>query len=238
MKETDYIIEEFSKNGMNINESLAEQLFQYYSMLVEKNKVMNLTAITEFMDVVAKHFIDSAILGKYADLNGKKVIDVGTGAGFPGIPLKILYPDMEIVLLDSLNKRIVFLNEVIAALKLKNVTAIHSRAEELAARSEHRETYDIAVSRAVSKLSTLVEYCLPFVKQNGVFYSYKGTKAADEIEEASKAIEILGGKLMNNFEIKISDTDYDRYILEIKKESSTPKKYPRSGNKPSTNPIH
>ena len=237
MNETEYIIEVFSKNGMNINENQADLLFRYYSMIVEKNKVMNLTAITEFKDVVSKHFIDSAILGKYRDLNGKKVIDVGTGAGFPGIPLKILHPDMELTLLDSLNKRIVFLNEVINALKLTDVIAVHSRAEELAVKPEHREKYEIAVSRAVSNLSTLVEYCLPFVRTGGAFYSYKGTKAAEETEEASAAIKTLGGVITDKIEIQIDGTDYDRTIIGITKQSPTPKKYPRGGNKPSTNPI-
>ncbi len=170
MQETDYIVQRFKNNDILIDEKKAELLYRYYTMLVEKKKVMNLTAITEFTDVVDKHFIDSAALAKIVDLDGKKVIDIGTGAGFPGIPLKIMFPDMELTLLDSLNKRIGFLNEVIFELGLTNVQAIHSRAEELANRPEHREGYDIAVSRAVSNLSTLVEYCLPYVKLNGVFY--------------------------------------------------------------------
>ena len=237
MQETDYIVQRFKNNDIMIDEKKAELLYRYYTMLVENNKVMNLTAITEFTDVVDKHFIDSAALAKIVDLDGKKVIDIGTGAGFPGIPLKIMFPDMELTLLDSLNKRIGFLNEVIFELGLTNVQAIHSRAEELANRPEHREGYDIAVSRAVSNLSTLVEYCLPYVKLNGVFYSYKGSKAGEEINEAQNAVKVLGGIIETSHLVQIDETDYDRSIVEIRKVSSTPKKYPRSGNKPSTNPL-
>ena len=235
--EIEYIADQFEKNGLSINDHQSKQLYDYYSMLVEKNKVMNLTAITEFKEVVDKHFIDSSILIKFADLNNKTMIDVGTGAGFPGIPLKILCPEIKLTLLDSLRKRIDFLNEVITELGLENVEAIHSRAEELANRSEHREKYDVVVSRAVSNLSTLSEYCLPFADINGIFYSYKSTKASQEISEAKKAITLLGGEIVNNHSVTLEGTDYDRVIIEIQKISHTPKKYPRSGNKPSSNPI-
>ena len=243
MSETAFIIDEFARNGMNISELQAEQLYRYYTMLVEKNKVMNLTAITEFRDVVIKHFIDSAVLIKYlndksaADGQQKSLIDIGTGAGFPGIPLKILCPGLKVTLVDSLNKRIGFLNEVIESLQLENITAIHSRAEELARKPEHRESYDIAVSRAVSNLSTLVEYALPFVRTNGIFYSYKGSKASEEAAEAEKAISVLGGKITSSYTVEITGTDYDRTLIEITKLSSTPKKYPRNGNKPASDPI-
>ncbi|MCR5330524.1 MAG: 16S rRNA (guanine(527)-N(7))-methyltransferase RsmG [Lachnospiraceae bacterium] len=236
-KEISYIIERFGNNGLTIDNHKAEQLYRFYSMLVEKNKVMNLTAITEFEEVVDKHFIDSAILGKYVDLNSKTVIDVGTGAGFPGIPLKILYPDIKLTLLDSLNKRIVFLNEVITGLNLSGVSAIHARAEELGVKTDHREQYDICVSRAVSNLSTLVEYCIPFVKVGGCFYSYKAAKASEEISQAGTAVKILGGKITDNIEVKINAADFERTIVGIEKISATPKKYPRGGNKPASNPI-
>ncbi len=237
MSESEYIIERFGSNGMTVSEDKAEQLTDFYSMLVEKNKVVNLTAITEFKDVVDKHFIDSALLGKYVELEGRRLIDIGTGAGFPGIPLKILYPNIKLTLLDSLNKRVVFLNEVIDALQLKDVIAVHARAEELGNKTEHREQYNIAVSRAVSNLSTLAEYCLPFVRVGGEFYSYKGSKADEEISEAGNAIKTLGGELSESISVSIDDTDYDRNIVKIIKKSSTPEKYPRSGNKPQSNPL-
>lgn len=240
MEEKDYIISEFLKNGITVSDEQAEQFYRFYSMLIEKNKVMNLTAITEFEDVVIKHFIDSAILIKYdPDLNKQdvKLIDIGTGAGFPGIPLKIMCPEMQITLLDSLNKRILFLNDVINELGLKKITAVHSRAEELASKPEHREKYSYAVSRAVSNLTTLVEYSLPFVKEGGKFYSYKGTKTDEEIDSAGKAIKILGGEISDIYTVDISGTDYDRKLIEITKTASTPKKYPRGGNKPVSDPI-
>ena len=237
MQETDYIVQRYKNNDILIDEKKAELLYRYYTMLVEKNKVMNLTAITEFTDVVDKHFIDSAALAKIVDLDGKKVIDIGTGAGFPGIPLKIMFPDMELTLLDSLNKRIGFLNEVITGLNLSDVSAIHARAEELGIKTDHREQYDICVSRAVSNLSTLVEYCIPFVKIGGCFYSYKGAKASEEISQAGTAVKILGGKITDNIEVKIDATDFERTIVRIEKISATPKKYPRGGNKPASNPI-
>ncbi len=238
MSQTEYIIERYKRNGLVIDELSAEKLTSYYSTLVDKNKVMNLTAITEFEEVVDKHFIDSAVLGKYTSFNDKTVIDVGTGAGFPGIPLKIMFPDMKLTLLDSLNKRIGFLNEVIDELGLKGVTTVHARAEEFARQKEQREHYDVVVSRAVSNLSTLAEYCLPFVHVHGEFFSYKGSKAAEEIEEAKTAIKILGGKVEETIGVSIESTDYERNIVRILKCFSTPSKYPRTGNKPLTNPLH
>ncbi len=237
-----YIINEFQRNGIAVSDKQAEQFYTFYSMLIEKNKVMNLTAITEFEDVVIKHFIDSAVPVKYNPglMDAEKdikIIDIGTGAGFPGIPLKILCPEIEITLLDSLNKRILFLNDVIRELGLKKITTIHSRAEELAGKPEHREKYSYAVSRAVSNLTTLVEYSLPFVKEGGIFYSYKGTKTEEEIAGAEKAIKVLGGKISNIYTVDIMGTDYDHKLIEISKVSPTPKKYPRGGNKPSTDPI-
>ena len=237
MNKEGYIVQIFQKNGLDINETQAELLYRYYTMLVEKNKVMNLTAITEFEDVVIKHFVDSAILNKVADLSGKKIIDVGTGAGFPGIPLRIINPDVELTLVDSLNKRVLFLREVINELGLTNTVAIHSRAEDLARDTEHREQYDTAVSRAVSNLATLVEYTLPFVKIGGAMYAYKGAKADEELLGSENAIKILGGKTIESHSVNIADTDYERKVIEIRKESHTVSKYPRSGNKPLNNPL-
>lgn len=190
----EYLKSVFDKHGFALADRQAQQFRRYYDMLVEKNKVMNLTAITEYREVVVKHFLDSVYLGKYEDLSGIiSVIDVGTGAGFPGIPLKILYPEMKIVLLDSLNKRIRFLQEVIEELSLDHVEAVHGRAEELARKTEYREQFDYCVSRAVANLNSLSEICLPFVKTGGSFISYKSMKGMEELEQAENAIHLLGG---------------------------------------------
>lgn len=237
MDKVEQLIKILKANEVNCNEHQAMQLIKYYDMLIEKNKVMNLTAITDFEEVAVKHFADSLVINKIMDISGKKVIDVGTGAGFPGIPLKIMYPDIKLTLLDSLNKRLVFLNEVIEELKLNNVQTIHARAEEAANKKELREQFDIVVSRAVANLSTLVEYCLPFASLSGYFISYKGSKAAEEIEEAKKAIATVGGKLECKKDFMLDGTDFERSLISIKKIKNTPSKYPRAGGKPSSAPI-
>lgn len=236
MAQIQRLIEILARNGIECSSEKAEQLYRYYELLVEKNKVMNLTAITEFDDVAVKHFADSLAIGKIKDISGLKVIDVGTGAGFPGIPLKIFYPDIELTLLDSLNKRLVYLDEVIAELGLKNVVTVHARAEEGAAKPEYREQFDVVVSRAVAKLSTLVEYCLPYASIGGCFISYKGSKAAEEIAAAGKAIQVLGGGKIKQVNFNLDGTD-ERSLIMIEKLSSTPRKYPRAGGKPSSAPI-
>ncbi len=210
----------------------------YYTMLVEKNKVMNLTAITEWEDVVVKHFLDSLALCNTMDL-GKdlRVLDLGTGAGFPGVPLKIAFPNLEIVLLDSLNKRIIWLQEVIETLKLEGISAHHGRAEEYAKKSEFRGGFDLCVSRAVANLSTLSEYCLPFVAKSGYFVSYKSGNVKEELEAAAKAIHILGGKVDGVDEFTLPGTDMGRTFVKIKKTMDTPNKYPRSAGKPSKEPL-
>lgn len=193
----EYLKSVFEKHGFPLTERQAQQFQQYYEMLVEKNKVMNLTAITEYREVVVKHFLDSVYLGKYEKLIKKdqeiSLIDVGTGAGFPGIPLKIMYPELKVVLLDSLNKRILFLQEVIQALSLEQTEAIHGRAEEIAKKAEYREQFDYCVSRAVANLNSLSEICLPFVKEGGCFISYKSMKGMEELEQAERAVSLLGG---------------------------------------------
>ena len=185
-----------------------QQFKTYYEMLIEKNKVMNLTAITEYEDVINKHFVDSIMLGTIYDLSGnRKLIDVGTGAGFPGIPLKIAYPELKVTLLDSLNKRVGFLNEVIEALELEEIEAIHARAEDGGRNKLYRDQYDVCVSRAVANLSTLAEYCMPFVKKGGYFISYKSNQIEEEIDQAKKAIKVLGGKLEKSEIVAIPDSD-------------------------------
>lgn len=237
MSQTEKLINALKQNNIECSNMQAEKLIRYYEMLVEKNKVMNLTAITDFDDVVIKHFADSLVINRVIKLDSQSVIDVGTGAGFPGIPLKIMYPDIELTLLDSLNKRLVFLNEVIEELDLKKVKTVHARAEEGARMKEHREQYDVAVSRAVANLSTLVEYCLPYVKVSGHFISYKGDKAKEEIETAKGAINKLGGKLEMCDDFVLYGTDFSRSLISIKKTDKTASVYPRAGGKPSSSPL-
>lgn len=214
------------------------QFEKYYEMLIEKNKVMNLTAITDFSDVVDKHFIDSVALAKYIDLSGlSSIIDIGSGAGFPGIPLKILFPHLDITLADSLNKRILFLNEVIDALGLYGVKAVHGRAEDLAMDNDYRESYDLCVSRAVANLSILSEYCIPFVKPGGYFIAYKSANFDNELSGAERAISLLGGSVERSFSFIVDYTDLNRAFIIIKKIKRTPRHYPRKSGMPTKCPL-
>lgn len=224
-----------------LSQAQKEQFIKYYEYLVEKNKVMNLTAITEYEEVIVKHFLDSLSLTKVQDFSGKAegktMIDVGTGAGFPGIPLKIAFPELQIVLLDSLNKRVGFLNEVIEMLNLQHIRAVHGRAEDFARQKDYRESFDFCVSRAVANLSTLSEYCLPFVKEGGCFMSYKSGKVDEELSQAGEAVKILGGKIQDVIKFTLIDQNMDRSFVVIGKRKATPKKYPRKAGLPSKEPI-
>ena len=199
---------------------------------------MNLTAITEKEDVIIKHFADSLLLSKYKDLHENiDVIDVGTGAGFPGIPIKILFPHLKVTLIDSLNKRLKFLDDVISELELDGIETVHGRAEDLGNNDLYREKYDLCVSRAVANLSTLSEYCIPFIKKDGVFASYKASDSEEEINNSKNAIKILGGSISKVCETALPGTEVKRNIVIIKKDKCTSKKYPRKAGTPSKEPL-
>lgn len=215
-----------------------EQFVTYYEMLVEKNKVMNLTAITEFDEVLDKHFLDSIALARYVDLTTSiSLIDLGTGAGFPGMPLKIMFPNLKVTLADSLNKRIVFLDEVIGELGLTDIQTVHARAEDLAHNSDYREQYDYCVSRAVANLSSLSEYCLPFVRIGGSFISYKSGEIEEELAAAKKAIFLLGGQFDQVIPFQLEGTDLSRSFVLINKDKKTAKTYPRKSGIPTKKPL-
>ena len=232
-----------NKINIEISDDQINCFEKYYELLIEKNKVMNLTAITDKEDVIVKHFIDSIALIPYLtdkgiNINNKlKIIDIGTGAGFPGLPLKIMMPDVKFTLLDSLNKRVSFLNEVIDELKLKDIEALHGRAEDYASDNKYREKYDICVSRAVANLSTLSEYCIPFVKEDGFFISYKAGESEEEINNSKNAIKILGGKINKVEEFILPGTDASRVFVFIRKQELTDKKYPRKAGVPAKKPL-
>ena len=223
-----------------LSEEQKRSFYIFYQDLVEKNKVMNLTSITDEKDVILKHFADSiALILAVPDLKEKKykTLDLGTGAGFPGIPLAITYPEMELTLADSLNKRILFIKEETEKLGLKNVKAVHTRAEDLAKDQAYREQYDLCVSRAVANLSTLSEYCIPFIHINGFFIPYKSGNVDEEIKVSSKAMQILKSKLENKILYSLPEDAGERTLLMIRKVDSTPKKYPRKAGLPSKEPI-
>lgn len=236
--QNDILVEDFKLLGVSLSDKQIAQFMQYYEMLIAWNQVMNLTAITEYADVVKKHFVDSISIVKACDVDKfVSVIDVGTGAGFPGLVLKIVFPDLHITLLDSLNKRVQFLNHVVENLNLADVRTIHGRAEDYAKMDKMRENYDLCVSRAVANLSTLSEYCIPFVRQGGMFISYKSEKAEEELISAAKAISLLGGRLERQVEFTLPNSDIYRNFVLIKKEKATPFKYPRKAGLPSKEPL-
>lgn len=224
--------------NLELSGTQKQQFIQYYDLLIEWNKVMNLTGITQWEEVLLKHFADSLAVVKVMDMSSiSSLIDVGTGAGFPGLPIKIMFPHIQVTLLDSLNKRLNFLNEVIQKLGLEDITTVHGRAEDVARKAEHRDTYDMSVSRAVSNLASLTEYCLPYVKPGGCFISYKSGNVEEEIKEAQKAIQTLGGRLTPPVTFTLGDTDISRSLIKVEKISPTPKKYPRKAGVPTKEPI-
>lgn len=229
------MLDEFN---ISYKDRMIEQFNLYYDILIQWNKFMNLTGITEYYDVTVKHFIDSLSIVKIIDMtNVTSLIDVGTGAGFPGVPIKIIFPHIKICLLDSLNKRVKFLNEIISKLDLDNISALHGRAEEIAKRGEYREKYDLCVSRAVANLSSLSEYCLPFVKKGGQFISYKSSDIDKELLSSKHAISVLGGEIEDIIKFKLPNTDIDRSLILINKVNETNRKYPRKAGMPTKEPL-
>lgn len=241
MEKREYLVESFRKFGCELNDTQIQQFLTYADMLVEWNEKMNLTAITEFEDIVWKHFIDSVAVYQSEcvskELFNGKMIDVGTGAGFPGVPLKILYPNLKITLLDSLNKRIGFLQEVVNACGLKDVTLVHGRAEDYGRDSKYREQFDLCVSRAVANLATLSEYCIPFIKKGGTFISYKSADIKEELKQGKKAVAVFGAEVKKVDSFVIKGSDIPRSLIIMKKVNLTPKKYPRKAGTPSKSPI-
>ncbi len=222
--------------GLRFSTKQLEQFSAYYELLVETNKVMNLTAITAPEDVAVKHMIDS-LLAYEADMDGRVLADIGTGAGFPGVPLKIYCPGIKVVLIDSLGKRLKFLQRVIDTLGLENIACEHLRAEEAGRSKKHREQYDFVTARAVARLSVLSEYCLPLVKKDGFFLALKGSKYSEEIEQAYDAVKILGGKIISAEPVKLPGLDDGRAIIRIRKIKTTPAQYPRKAGTPEKQPL-
>ena len=231
---------EFNKYGLLLDETMSNQFEKYYELLIDWNQRMNLTTITDRDEVVQKHFIDSVLLlTKYdkTEFENKNIIDVGTGAGFPGIPLAIMLPQTNFVLIDSLDKRITFLKTVLEELGLSNVTLYHGRAEDFGKSEEYREKFDVATARAVAGLPILMEFCVPFVKVGGYFICLKGPNANLELEESKAAMDTLGIEFIEKIDIKLPDLELNHNILVFKKVKNTPSKYPRKAGKPSKNPI-
>lgn len=226
--------------GIHLTEEQERQFKDYYDLLIDWNKKVNLTGITEYEDVIKKHFLDSLCLVKLSAVDEnkvRKVVDVGTGAGFPGIPLKIIFPNMELTLLDSLNKRIKFLNVLAETLNLENVTTVHGRAEDFGRETQYREQFDLCVSRAVANLSVLAEYCIPLVRLGGNFVAYKSGKVQEELDSSQKAVHLLGGKIQEKVSFQVPQSDMGRTLISIKKVRNTSGKYPRKSGVPGKTPL-
>ena len=232
-----YLINTLKTWNFELSDKQINQLDTFYEMLIEKNKVMNLTAITEFDEVIVKHFADSLSICTVLPADVNTVCDLGTGAGFPGIPMAIAYPELQFTLIDSLNKRIKFLQEVVDAIGLTNVTLVHGRAEEVGRNKNYRESFDLVVSRAVANIATLSEYCLPLVKIGGYFISFKSGDIKDEIKSSGSAVKKLGGNMHNPNYFSLPETDISRSFIIIDKEKATPKAYPRKAGTPSKEPL-
>lgn len=236
MNESQFV-QQLESKGFTVTEEQRKQFAIYYENLVEWNKLMNLTAVTEKEEVYLKHFFDSITPSFYFDFNKvQSICDVGAGAGFPSIPLKIMFPHLEVTIVDSLNKRINFLNHLSAELDLTNVRFIHDRAETFG-KGEYRESFDVVTARAVARLSVLSELCLPLVKKGGHFIALKGAQGEIEVEEGLFAIGILGGEVIDNHSLVLPEEESTRYILDIKKKRQTPKKYPRKPGTPNKEPL-
>lgn len=238
MQYFDIIKTECENIGLEINEEKYNQFIEYKDLMKEWNEKVNLTAITDDKEIIIKHFVDSIKAFEFKRLSGSvKIIDVGTGAGLPGIPIKIMNDNAEVVLLDSLQKRINFLNEVITKLNLKGIKTVHGRAEDFGADLNYREKFDVAISRAVANMAVLAEFCLPFVKKGGHFIALKGPAAQEELDEAKKAISVLGGKIEEVIKVDFENSDFDHNLVIIKKIKNTPKQYPRRAGTVSKKPI-
>ncbi|MBU5257153.1 16S rRNA (guanine(527)-N(7))-methyltransferase RsmG [Tissierella praeacuta] len=238
MSNIETLLEGVGDLGIELNEQQKKHFIKYKDLLKEWNEKINITAITNDREIDIKHFLDSLtpIVTKLFD-GKKKIIDIGTGGGFPGLPLKIFNDEIQVTLLDSLNKRIIFLNEVINTLGLKDIETIHGRAEEFGKTPKYREQYDICISRAVASLNTLAEYCMPFVKVGGCFIAMKGSDIDEELKEAEKGIKLLGGKVLKKEIVRIPKSDIVHSLIIINKVQETPTKYPRAGGKPKKNPL-
>lgn len=236
----DILTEGCERLGIRLTEKQEHQFMDYHRMLSEWNRKMNLTAITEYEDVMRKHFLDSLCIVQLSGMDMgqvKSMIDVGTGAGFPGIPLKIVFPHIRLYLLDSLNKRIRFLDALIDGLGLENVTAVHGRAEEYGRDKQYRERFDLCVSRAVANMSVLCEYCIPLIKLKGHFVAYKSGKIQEELDQSEKAAGLLGGKIEERADFLIPGSDMERCLIHIKKIKKTPGRYPRKNGVPGKMPL-